>query len=200
MRNFLTRLATMTLLSLATPAAASVINYSGSSDDFGTVAIGQSGTVTNNLSLTGTSTDTGYLPNDATITFTYNFSSLLGGSLSSAGAYNLNSNTGLSGYSYDVSGQSPVSAGYNNGAASAALVLATANLNGADTAGTTTITNLSGSAAQFQSIFSGLTALGNVVSISYAVSAVPLPAAFPLFAVALAGLAGFSMWRKRRML
>lgn len=192
-----------TLLNLATltPACATTIGYSGSAVDLGTVVAGQSGTIANPLSVLDTSTDSGSLPNNTAITFSYTISGFTGTSLTDNGSYSYTKNGAVfSGSSSDVSGLAPVSTGTTSGAVSTALVLASANLNAAGTLGTTTITNISGSAAQFQSIFSGLqTSLGRSVSISYSVSAVPLPASLPMFAAVLAGMVGFAMLRRKHM-
>jgi hypothetical protein len=140
------------------------------------------------------------LGGDEQITFTYNFTDIAAGTLHALGAYNYTAG-GLTynGSAVSDTGGSTVASGTTNGLTTAPLVFASANLNGPETAGTVTITNLSKGVASIQSLFSGLfTSSARVVSVSYQVSSVPLPASFPMFAAALAGLFGFAFFRKRR--
>jgi hypothetical protein len=197
----------LTGLMAAGVSQASVIDFDGSMADLGTVAAGQTGVITNNFSGSpagsfefGTGSDYGFLPTDTAITFTYTYSNMAAGSLNAYDSYHYTSGGSVfSGSSSGTSSQAPVSVGYTNGAASAPLVLAAANLNSALTAGSTSFVNTSSGLAQFQSAFAGLfNSTGRVVSVSYTVSAVPLPAALPMFATVLAGLAAFAAYRKRR--
>ena len=188
-------------------AQASVVNFSGANVDMGTLAVGQSGTIANNYTSTSVGpysfengNDFGFLPTNSSVTFTYTFSNLVAASMHSYGSYNYTSG-GLTyiGSSSAYSNGSTTSVGSTNGVSSAPLTFASANV-GTST-GSTTITNTSGSLAQIQSLFSALfSSTGHLVSVTYNVSSVPLPASMPLFAAVLAGLFGMSYLRKRRSL
>jgi len=74
----------------------------------------------------------------------------------------------------------------------------TASLSSDKTIATVTVTNLSEVAANFKSyLFSPSSSISGLISTTYNVSAVPLPAALPLFGLALAGMAGYSRKKKK---
>ncbi|MBY0407629.1 MAG: hypothetical protein K2Q01_08045 [Rickettsiales bacterium] len=203
MKKFLIAAGLASLL-YTSPAAAFVVNYTGTNKNMGTVAAGQTGTLNNNFTsvtipFTGglrfrTSFAYGLLPAYSKITFTYSLA-------------NLQSTTGLNTgalYNYELGGDDyagvafanrtvNTAVGTINGSAAAPLVFASANLTG-NTA-TTSILNTSAGFAAFETFFSGF--LRGSPNLTYAVSAVPLPAALPMFAAALAGMFGFA--RKRRV-
>ncbi len=207
--NLIRTVSIAVLLASAIPYAAhaSIINFSGVDADLGTVAVGQSGSVANNLGTGssffvfsyGSGSDYGFLPPDSEITLTYNLTGMEAGGLTGYGSYNysLNNNIYNGSDTVNTTGGSSTPVGTTNGAVSVPLVLASANLNQLDTTGTVNIVNLSSNLAQFQSALSGVFLSGRVVSVNYEVSAVPLPASLPMFAVAILGLLGIAVSRKR---
>ena len=191
----------------ADSANATVINFSGATVDMGTLVVGQTGTITDPVP--GSSVgpysyqslyDYGFLSSDAKVNFTYNYSDLVGGSIAEFASYSYS--VGGDTYAGNASGVSPGSnsaSGTVNGVGSAPLVFASANLTATPTTGTGVITNVSARSSAFQSAFNGLfSGTGRLVSITYSVSAVPLPATLPMFGAALIGLAGFAFYRNRR--
>lgn len=193
--------------SVSSGAFAAVVDFDGINVNMGTVEVGQSGTITNNVSESffspyyfDTTNDFGFLPSNSVITFSYTFASgsLVGGTVKSYGSYDYNvSGVNYHGNSAADANAPTVSSGYTNGSATTPLVLATANIT--PTGGKTTIINNSGGLAQFQSIFAGLlNATGGITSITYNVSAVPLPAALPMFGSLIAALFGLNYARNRR--
>lgn len=198
----------------ASSANATVVNFSGSSVNMGTVEIGQTGTITDLYqtlftlppNVVGGGNVFGFLPSNAKIVFSYTFTGLKDGVLLDYSSYNYNSGGDV--YAGSATGHSQdgnAASGTINGIASAPLVFANANLTVVDpgtSTGTTTIINTSGAFAQFESLFFGLLSLSplGVGSATYAVSAVPLPAALPMFAAALACLFGFSRARRKKAL
>lgn len=180
-----------------TPNTAKAANVSY---NLGNVSIGQTGLfVSSHPDILVTGNFSGSLPSNSMITFSYNFGgSLLSGYIS-AGAD----------YSYLLDGDSfnggalqtdPTGIDYSygtiNGTPSNSLVMASAQINSPMT-GTTVITNNSAGLGNFASVFQGLIAGNNNLTVSYNVSAVPLPAALPLFAAGLSAL-GFGYWRRKK--
>ena len=211
----------LSLTSLSSAAYANVVNFTGSDVNMGSVAIGQTGTVSdfysvinNNLGFAPppyivSGVIFGTLPTMSKITFSYTLPGrtlLLGSVLTSNGSYGPNSYNGAYGYgtySGDSSANSStgnVNHGYKNGIASLPLVWATANLGG--TSGTTGIQNnntfasvTTTVASLFQGAFSGAPVGG---SLTYRVAAIPLPASLPAFALGLLGLFGFNRFKRAR--
>ena len=193
----------------AGPSQASVIDFSGPMTNMGTVASGQTGTISNNFMgttsgpyLFGTGSDYGFLPSDSEITFTYTFSNLTAAVMNGYDSYQYTTGPStFSGSSAASSGSPTTSVGYTNMAVSAPLVLAAANVSSDLTQGTASFVNNSAGVSQFQTTFAGLFSNGgHLVSVNYAVSSVPLPAALPLFATVLVGMAGFAFMRRRQQI
>ena len=184
-------------------ADAAVVNYSGQTVDMGGVSIGQTGTIT---SAYGTSLFVnniqGLLPSNSIITFTYNFGGdLLSGSLNAGSSYSFL----LDGDSYNggaldqAPGDIYYSFGSVNGTPSDSLVMASAQIDAGTDSGMTRITNTSGGVASYASVFTGLITGSGTLTIDYAVTAVPLPAALPLFGAGISALAGFGLWRRKKV-
>ena len=195
------------LFSSFSAASADEVNYSGSSVNMGQASVGQFGTISNIYdalfllppNVVGSGETFGFLPHNAKITFSYTLDGLVDGQLQGYSTYDHH----IGGDHYQGSALADSDGTYSssgsiNGSPSASLVMSTANLNlGDPSTGTVTITNTSGAFAAFQSLFFGvLNAANNSGSINYAVSAVPLPAALPMFAALLAGMFGFKNRRK----
>jgi len=238
-------------ITLSGAAHASLVkNYSGDDVNMGTVAYGQSGTISNFFSSLSGSEDEkstsgtvfGYLPTMSRIDFTYTMAgtnTLVNFEVESYGSYDYTThtpvphhstiNTRYHGYSfYDSSGEaddgyasSHVNVGYTNNKPSLMLVWAFAHLStGAPTTasgvtttpvhGNTWVQNNSSSLAYFNSTFEGAikeiekkiesqeTPLGLTGTLTYRVSAIPLPPALPLFAVLIAGMVGFVRLSRKR--
>jgi hypothetical protein len=176
----------------APAAQASIVNL-------GTVNPGESGSLPGNYSnlMSGAS---GFIQSNSIITFTYTFNpSPVFGSLIGNGSYGTPVDYQY-GESTAIAGGAPVSTGYTGGIASTPLVFATANLTtlGNTTTGVVTVSNFSNVLASFSSLFFGL--LGSpsgIQTLTYNVSAVPLPAALPLFGALIASLFGFRHFRKQ---
>jgi hypothetical protein len=151
---------------------------------------------------------TGRLPADTEIVFTYTFTPSAANGLHST---SLDTSTVISGFSdYDFTlghGKHHTEysgAAYGNSSGtdwshgeferrgadhhSDSLVTVLANINPTTGIGTTTIINNSSSTAYFSSLIDAFKRLYGNVTVSYAVSAVPLPGALPLFASALVGV------------
>ncbi|NBO19143.1 MAG: hypothetical protein EBV03_07970 [Proteobacteria bacterium] len=190
-------------------ANADEVNFSGSSVNMGSVAVGQFGTITNIYQtlftlpphVVGSGEAFGFLPHNAKITFTYTLNGLLDGQLQGYSAYDhiLGGNHYQGSAIADSDGSASAS-GTINGGASSPLVFASANLSvGNPSVGTVVMTNVSGAFASFQTLFFGILAAFPVGSgvINYNVSQVPLPAALPMFGALLAGMFGVSRRRKQ---
>ncbi len=155
------------------------------------ISNGQSGSIFTSPNAEGGEFDA-YLPNNSTITFSYNFSdsqpsrfipfpqvSIFGGVFPFNYAQANTYGDGKFTYHFDD-------------------VFATANLTGSS------LTNHSGEVIAFSSYFSGLLQQvsngvgGTVGKISYSVSAVPLPSSVVMFASAIAALFGFSYLSRQR--
>ncbi len=196
----ITILATGLILN-AGAAYAAIVNYVGNINDMNTVSIGQTGTLSSANSGGLLVNDIqGSLPSNSMITFTYNFGGdLLSGSLNSGSSYDYL----LAGDNYNggALNQAPSNTYYSfgtiNGNPSTSLVVASAQIDATTDTGMTSITNNSAGLATFASIFTGLIAGANNLTITYSVSAVPLPAALPLFGLGLSAL-GFGAWRRKR--
>ena len=182
-------------------ASAAIVNYSGNNNNMNTVSVGQTGTISsmNDGGLVVNNIE-GLLPSKSMITFTYNFGGdLLSGSLNSGSSYDYL----LEGDNYNGGSLSFAPSGINysfgtkNGDPSTALVVASAQIDASSDTGMTFIKNNSAGLASYASVFIGLIAGNNDLNISYSVSAVPLPAALPLFAAGLSAL-GFGAWRRKK--
>ncbi len=177
-----------------------------SSTDLGTLDYGDAGSTpqTNNTGTLPTfvyDIASGFIPANSKITFKYSLSGIAPGAslLVSMGSYDYE----LGGHRYTgsataTSGSAPTGVGFVDGASSAQLVFASANLSPDLSGGITTITNLSKGLVNFTMQFIGSLLPAGTTLASYSVSAVPLPAALPLFGFGLAGLAGVSRFRRSR--
>lgn len=196
---------------VSTSASADEVNFSGSSVNMGTVAVGQYGTISNIYqtlftlppNVIGSGDAYGFLPKNAKITFTYNIAGLIDGKVQGYGSYNYNQagNSYMGSAIADSTGYS-YHEGSINGGASTPLVTAAANLTyGNPSIGTVVVTNTSDSLAQFQSLFFGILNGASLSSgfINYVVSAVPLPAALPMFGAMLASVFGVARFRRKRV-
>jgi hypothetical protein len=193
------------------PALAAAISLAGaahaSTVDLGATYVGETGTIPLSSNVSGLYGNTiiGALPQDSEITFKYTFTGLISGALFAEGSYNFNgtavhyygssedSSTGIhfsQGYTTPKGSASPISA-------TSSLVLTAANLSGAT--GSASITNDSTGNANFLVLLLGLFARGGHVAITYAVSAVPLPASALLFGLGLALLAGIGAIKRKRI-
>lgn len=199
----------LAIATFATDAKAIEVNFDGASVNMSNVQVGQFGTITNIYETlftippneAGSGEAYGFLPSNTQITLNYTLNGLVDGTIQGYGSYNYNAggNSFFGSALADSDGTSN-SEGTINGIASLPLVATTADLAlGDPTTGTITITNTSGSFASFQALFFGVLALipPSSGSISYAVSAVPLPAALPLFGAMIAGLFGFARARRK---
>ncbi len=137
------------------------------------------------------STTVGSLESNSMVTFTYSFGGSFGhtieaGLLTASGEYG--SGTGYGGASASSSGASILDA--------SGLALVSADItNGI---GTATITNLSAGLLEFTNDFFGLIKRDDALYVSYEVSSVPLPAALPMFGLALIALRRFFAKKKKK--
>lgn len=192
------------VLGVALPSAqssAAVVDYTGNFVDMTPtpLAIGQSGTITANGAGFGNavmSLITGSLPANSMITFSYNFDGVLdSGYLTTSGGYSYtNGGVSYTGYTTATApGGFGFSASYEDATPVAALALSSAQITSPSTA-TVIIKNLSAGALSYVSAFMGTVAKGaKSFTVAYNVSAVPVPAALPLFGLGLGALA----WRAR---
>ena len=161
------------------------------SEDLGTVVSGAVGGFTfSGGGITGLWVDGeifGNLPPLTMIEFTYNSTGpFLFQTLTSSSQYN----GGLE-YSFE---NAPSGAA---GSSAGSLVITSAQIISSQDA-TGIIKNLSSEIADFQSVFAGFfSGLGEQINIEYSVSAVPVPAALPLFVMGLGGLV-FGARRKKK--
>ena len=128
----------------------------------------------------------GDLPSNTMVVFTYDFGgdllsgSIIAGLLNSGGETVFDTDSGTT-----APGSNP-------------LLFASAQFNGDNTA-TAVIKNLSSETAVISSlVFGVLAGSADTINVTYQVSAVPLPAALPLFGAGLGALAGFGIRRKRQ--
>ena len=190
----------LSLTSLSSAAYANVVNFTGSDVNMGSVAIGQTGTVSdfysvinNNLGFAPppyivSGVIFGTLPTMSKITFSYTLPGrtlLLGSVLTSNGSYGPNSYNGAYGYG-TYSGDSSANSSTNLGGTSGTTGIQN---NNTFASVTTTFASL------FQGAFSGAPVGG---SLTYRVAAIPLPASLPAFALGLLGLFGFNRFKRAR--
>ncbi len=193
-------------------------DFSGSNNDMGYLNIGDSGTITNIYqglfsippNQIATSINYGYIPRNSLIRFDFHLTSgILGGATSATSNYDyVRNGVQWDGSSTNVSGQDPVQQGYRNGVAGTSLVFAVASFTpGANSSATaftkianythSTDENPSGYQYFSSTLFALLIANPQATGyITYAVTSLPLPAALPMLAAAVAGLFGFA--RKQR--
>lgn len=200
-----------TVLLLANTAHATVVDFIGTHTpgtihnavDMGHTSVGQTGTLYDWYftvpSGQSTALQTGYIPANSSITFTYNnFSTDTNAYGYAQAAYNYtagpNNYTGL--YFADTTGDHG-NTGSVNGVSTigSALLYATANIN--DKKIVTTISNYSSVEAVFD-LFQWAFLSGTTASATYAVSSVPLPATLPMFAMVVMGLFGVKRFRRKK--
>jgi hypothetical protein len=144
----------------------------------------------------------GSLAPDSFITIDYSFGgNILFGAMGSFGSYSyLDGGQLFSGTAGSIGGLgvSPMSfaSGSIDGSPSPALAFASAQITSPNSA-TAVIQNLSAGVLEFSSIFAGLVSASSNFTATYSVSEVPVPAALPMFGLALAGLAGLRAKKKR---
>lgn len=180
----------------STPSSAAVVNYSGNFVDMTPtpLEVGQSGTITSTGAGFGNavlSLITGSLPTNSMITFSYNFAgSLTSSFLSTSGGYSYNDG-GVSYQGYTTAtapGGFGFSASYENATPVEALALSSAQIDSPNAA-TVIIKNLSGGALSYVTAFMGTVMGSKNFTVAYNVSAVPVPAALPLFGLGLGAIA-----------
>lgn len=183
-------------------ASAATVNYSGSIINMGAVSIGQDGVIDadhdGNLIVNNI---TGTLPAGSMISFSYNFAGDLQlGLLGESGSYSYTS--GGHTYAGQALAFSPLggslAVGSVDGSPSTALVFASAQLDFVANTATAVIKNFSSGVVNYASLFMGLVGGNKDLQISYQVSAVPLPAALPLFGAGLGALVFGSRKRKAK--
>lgn len=189
------------LFASGTSHASIIANFSGSDVDMGTVAVGQTGVISAD-SFSGLIINriSGMLPADSLITFSYEFTgNVLSGILASGAEYQYMQD-GVSFYGNAIAIEPGASTSYAtvDGVVSSSLVLASSQVDFANNTAQAIITNNASDFADFSSVFAGLVIGDDTVEIAYSVSAVPIPAALPLFGAGLGALAGFGAWRKRK--
>lgn len=217
----LSALTAVFLFAGSSQADAAVVNFADYNYNMGTVAAGDSGSIAtadkiiNIRSIeNGIVYDTtgwqhdylqGVLPSNTQITFTYNTDSTLFaanpygyfaegvGQVSDASSIYRAWAASDNGWTYSEEAGSD---GIFSATNSTLGLTATAFTNQDSSIATLIITNLSNVAANFESYVFASTPLGSLVTGSYNVSAVPLPAALPLFGLALVGMAGYRRHRK----
>jgi hypothetical protein len=199
------------ILSFALPASQAsatvvppVVNYSGNFVDMTPtpLEIGQSGTITSTGAGFGNavlSLITGSLPSNSMITFSYNFAGTLTSSfLTTSGGYSY-VDGGVSHIGYTTAtapGGFGFSASFENASPVAPLALSSAQITGSNSA-SVIIKNLSAGALSYATAFMGTVLGSKNFTVAYNVSAVPIPAALPLFGLGLGALA-FARSRARK--
>jgi hypothetical protein len=191
------------LLVGANKASAAIVDFSGDDINMGTLAIGQSGTISaDSLGSLVVNSVQGVLPVNSLLTFTYNFSgNLLAGVLAAGSEYTYTAGgVDFAGSSLSVE---PLGLNYasgtENGAPSSALAFSSAQVDFTGNTASAIISNESAGVLDFSSVFVGLVIGDRNLDIAYNVSAVPLPGALPLFGLGLAAMAGYNMRRKKKM-
>ncbi len=192
------------------PAAAVGVDFYGPYANMSPdpLTIGQTGTITG-ASIVGDTVlnvISGTLPTGGMITFSYDFDGLLGfgpSLLSATADYSYNNGGQLfEGYAAGVAGTSSgfsVAEGTVDGSASTALAFASAELKTFGfNSGTTVIRNLSAGTLDFASTFLGVVTGAKSFTITYEVSAVPVPAALPMFGLSLMALAGYRRRKSKK--
>ncbi|MFK7839549.1 MAG: hypothetical protein AB8B83_04395 [Bdellovibrionales bacterium] len=184
-------------------AALSPFTYTGNNVLMNPVVAGETGTIGNigNIGRTIISQISGTLPANSLITFTYNFSGDLDfGYLSSTGGYNFtDGGSAFTGFATGNNATGSNAAGFVNGSPSTALAVASAQVDFTNNTATAVIQNNSSGAVDYLNLFVGLVTGSRDLVVSYNVSAVPVPAALPLFGGAILGLMGFSHRRKKAL-
>jgi hypothetical protein len=186
----------------SSPASAVVVDYSGFNINMGNVAIGQTGTIdADHLGNLIVNRITGTLPSNSMITFSYNFAGDIdwGALLSGVGYSYTDAGHNYAGYSIEIP-PGPVSFSYGevDGFPSTALAVASAQIDFSNNKASVIIKNFSSGVANYVSLFLGSVLRNQDLEIAYAVSAVPLPAALPMFALGLGALVGLGARRKRK--
>lgn len=177
-------------------ASATVIDFTGNFVDMtpSPLGIDQSGTIYSDGSGYGSavlSQITGSLPANSMITFSYNFSGTLTSNfLTTSGGYSYSDGGVL--YVGNTNATAPAdfgfSASYEDSTPVTALALSSAQIDSAHTA-TVIIKNLSAGILNYVTAFMGTVTGNKHFTVAYNVSAVPVPAALPLFGLGLGALA-----------
>lgn len=211
MRKSFQTIAFICMTVLPGAASASVVDFSGVglSLSMGSLVAGQTGSISYTAPGAAVHITEGALAAQTMLVFSYTFNNTLKNSASNAIAAAYNYNMGGDQYTGGaISYQSTpptlflngdASASTVNGAASAALLFATANLIKGENTAQVAITNNSMGVAGFINTMTLLFNNPRISSLTYSVTAlssVPLPAALPMFASLLAGMFGFSRVRR----
>ena len=182
--------------------AQAAYDYTGSSVNMGTVSVGDIGTIGNigNFGPSVVSEISGSLPANSMITFTYSFSgNIASGVLGAFGDYSYDDGAdSFSGYATSSNLFGSSAEGLKNGSASTPLAVASAQIDFSSNIATAVIKNVSSGTVDYLNLFVGMISGNKNLQVSYSVSAVPLPAALPLFLAGLAALMGFSHRRKKQ--
>lgn len=204
-RFFLLAFSVIGLAISATPASATVVDYSGNFVDMTPtpLEIGQSGTITSTSPGFGStvfSLITGSLPANSMVTFSYNFSgTILSGLLNASGGYSyIDGGVAHAGYTTaSAPGGFGFSASFEDGTPVAPLALSSAQIDSTSTA-TVVIKNLSAGALSYASSLMASVFGSKNFTVAYNVSAVPVPAALPLFGLGLGAIAAMRARRKNK--
>ncbi|MGH1402763.1 MAG: VPLPA-CTERM sorting domain-containing protein [Alphaproteobacteria bacterium] len=201
-KKLLTLAAFVIATSLGSQSAMASYDYTGSSVDMGTVSVGDFGVIgdIDHFGATIVSQVAGTLPSNSMITFTYNFSgNIQAGVLGSFAEYDYtDGGDTFTGFSSSSSLFGNSSVGTVNGSTSTPLAVASAQIDFSTNTATAVIKNVSSGTVDFLNLFVGLVGGSQNLEIAYSVSAVPLPAALPLFLSGLAALMGISFRRRKQ--
>lgn len=183
-------------------AKAATVDYTGNFVNMSPVSVGQSGTITGGSTFGDIIMGlvTGSLPSNSMITFSYTTpGALTSGYLDTSAGYSYkDGGVNYTGYSHtDEPNGSDFSIGFENGSPSTALAVTSAQINNPSSV-TVIIKNFSAGVVTYANAFMARV-LGNPdFTIAYNVSAVPVPAALPLFGLGLGALAAMKSRSRRK--
>ncbi len=201
-KKILTIGAAVLAMAFGSHSANAAYDYTGFSVNMGNLSVGDSGVIGDigHFGSAIVSQVSGSLPANSMITFTYNFSGNLQTALFGVlGEYNyVDGGNTYEGYASASNLLGVNAVGLTNGLSSTPLAVASAQTDFGTNTATAVIKNVSSGVVDYLNLFVGLVSGSKNLEISYSVSAVPLPAALPLFLSGLAGLMGFSYRRKNK--
>lgn len=178
-------------------ALASVTDFSGNVVNTGQLQRGQSGTITGGggSGLT-TSSISGSLAANDQVTFSYDFTgNLRAGILGSFASYNTGNTQGSAQAIAPFSISS--ASGTVNGSPSTPLAFSSAQIDFSNNKATAVIQNFSSGVVNYSNQFIGILTGSSAYDVAYSASAVPVPAALPLFGSGILALFGFRRKKKR---
>jgi hypothetical protein len=187
----------------SSPSAAAVVNFNGNFVNMSPapLEIGQTGTITSSGGFGNAvlSFISGSLPSNSIATFTYNFVGNLNTSFLTSNAAYSYTDVGVN-YKGFTTSSSPVgfdfAVGYQNNTPSVPLAIASSQITGSQSA-TVVIKNFSAGVLSYANAFLGTVTGSKNFTVAYNISAVPVPAALPLFGLGLGAL-GFVRARARK--